>query len=322
MERFAIAVDLGGTNLRVAAVSDSGEILERASLATRREQGRVAVIGEMASAVRALSEKQPGGRQLAGIGIGVPGIIFRETGLLRKSPNLPGWENYPVRAEIERLVGSRVYLENDANVAALGEKWLGCGKDVASLCMVTLGTGVGGGLLLDGEIWHGFLGFGAELGHVVVAENGVACPCGGQGCLETESSATAVVRKAKEALAKKRTPALAEAIAGGAELTSKLVYDVARKGDAACLEIFRSQGHYLGIALAGFVNSLNLPLYVIGGGGAAAWDLFEPEMMEELSRRSYVFHEGSTRVEQSALGGDAGLCGAARLAFAGAESSG
>jgi glucokinase len=322
VEQFAIAVDLGGTNLRVATVSDSGEILERISLATRREQGRDAVIGEMASAVRALSEKQPGGRQLAGIGIGVPGIIYRETGLLRKSPNLPGWENYPVRAEIERLVGSRVYLENDANLAALGEKWLGCGKKFDSLCMITLGTGVGGGLVFDGEIWHGFLGFGAELGHVVVAENGLSCPCGGQGCLETESSSTAVVRKAKEALTAKRTPALAEAIAGGAELTSKLVCDIARKGDAACVEIFRSQGRYLGIALAGFVNSLNLPLYVIGGGGAAAWDLFEPEMMEELSRRSYVFHEGSTRIEQSALGGGAGLCGAARLAFAAAESSG
>ena len=322
MEQFAIAVDLGGTNLRIAAVSETGDIVERVALATHRDQGRDAVIREMTSAIRALAEKQPDGRKLAGIGIGVPGIIYRETGLLRKSPNLPGWENYPVRDAIERLVGSRVYLENDANVAALGEKWLGRGKDVESLCMLTLGTGVGGGLVFDGEIWHGFLGFGAELGHVVVAENGVACPCGGQGCLETESSATAVVRKAKDALAAKKSSALAEAVASGKELTSKLVYETARQGDKACREIFRSQGHYLGIALAGFVNSLNLPLYVIGGGGAAAWDLFEPEMMEELSRRSYVFNEGSTRVEQSALGGDAGLCGAARLPFAALESSG
>ena len=320
MEQYAIAVDLGGTNLRVAAVSDSGVILEHVSLATRPEQGRDAVIGEMAAAVRDLSAKQPQGRKLAGIGIGVPGIIYRETGLLRKSPNLPGWENYPVRDEIERRVGTHVYLENDANAAAIGEKWLGCGRDVESLCMLTVGTGVGGGLIFDGEIWHGFLGFGAELGHVVVAENGVACPCGGLGCLETESSATAVARKANEALAAKRAPALAEAVAMGAEVTSKLVYDVAKTGDPVCLEIFRSQGYYLGIAIAGFVNSLNLPLYVIGGGGAAAWDLFAPSMLKELNRRSYVFREGSTRIEQSTLGADAGMYGAARIAFAGNES--
>ncbi len=313
MERFAVGADLGGTNLRVAAVAESGTILDRISLKTLPQQGRAAVIRELSEAVRELSGKLSGSRALAGIGIGVPGIIYLKTGMLRESPNLPGWENYPVRAEIESLVGSAVFLENDANAAALGEKWLGLGRNIDSLCMLTLGTGVGGGVVLDGKILHGFLGMAGELGHIVVAENGVACPCGGQGCLETEASATAVIRKAGEVLAAKRSPALADATRRGAELTAKLVYEVAWAGDVACREIFHSVGRYLGIALGGLVNALNLPLYVIGGGVAEAWDLFAPAMMEEVRRRSFIFHEGSTRIERSVLKGDAGLCGAAYL---------
>ena len=234
-------------------------------------------------------------------------------GIVFSPPNLPGWENYPVRSEIESLVGSSVFLENDANAAALGEKWLGLGKYVNSLCMLTLGTGVGGGVVLDGKIWHGFLGMAGELGHIVVSENGFKCPCGGHGCLETEASASAVVRKAREVLAEGRSPALAKASQNVPELTSALVYEIAKAGDPACREIFQSVGKYLGIAMAGLVNALNLPLYVVGGGAANAWDLFAPAMMEEVRVRSLVFREASTRIEKSVLKGDAGLCGAAYL---------
>ena len=320
MERFAVGVDLGGTNLRVAAVAESGAIIEKVSLKTAPRQGRATVVRELSEAVRELSSRLAGSWTLAGIGIGVPGIIYLKTGMMRESPNLPGWENYPVRVEIESLVGSAVILENDANAAALGEKWLGLGRNESSLCMLTLGTGVGGGIVLDGKILHGFLGMAGELGHIVVAENGVACPCGGQGCLETEASATAVVRKAGAVLAAKKSPALADAARDGAELTSKLVYDVAVAGDAACREVFASVGRYLGIALAGLVNALNSPLYVIGGGVAAAWELFAPAMMEEVHRRSFIFREGSTRIERSVLKGDAGLCGAAYLALEAAKA--
>jgi len=313
MERFAIGADLGGTNLRAAAVDESGKIIEKVSLATRREQGREAVIRELSEAIKGISQKLAGPRVLAGIGIGVPGIIYLQTGMLRESPNLPGWENYPVRSEIESLVGSSVFLENDANAAALGEKWLGLGKYVNSLCMITLGTGVGGGVVLDGKIWHGVLGMAGELGHIVVAENGVACPCGGWGCLETEASASAIVRRAKDLLSAGRSPALAKAMEEKRELTSELVYEIAKAGDASCREIFQSVGRYLGIAIAGLVNALNLSLYVVGGGAAGAWDLFSPSMMEEVRARSFIFREASTRIERSVLKGDAGLCGAAYL---------
>lgn len=315
MKRFAIGADLGGTNLRIAAIDDAGQMLEKISLPTRAEQRREAVIGELCRAVQELSGRHRHSGSFAGIGIGVPGIIYLATGMLRQSPNLPGWENYPVRDEIERLLGTRVWLDNDANAAALGEKWLGAGRDVASLCMLTLGTGVGGGLVFEGNIWHGFLGMAGELGHMVVAENGVECGCGGWGCLETEASGSAVVRKAEQLLAAGKSPALAEASQQSQPLTAEAVYQAAKAGDPECRKIFQSVGRYLGIGLTNLINSLNLPLYVIGGGVASAWELFAPAMLEQVSERSFVFREGSTRIERSVLEGDAGLYGAASIAL-------
>lgn len=315
MRRFAIGVDLGGTNLRVAAVDDAGALLEKVSLATRSGEPREEVIRQMCRAIQAVRAKLAEAGHLTGVGVGVPGIIYMETGTLRQSPNLPGWEDFPVRREIESLLGTPIWLDNDANVAALGEFWLGAGKGSRSLCMVTLGTGVGGGLILDGKIWHGFLGMAGELGHVVVSESGSRCACGGQGCLETESSAGAIVRKAGETLAQGRGLLLQRTGREGRELTSEVVHEAAQAGDPDCRAILESAGRYLGIALAGLVNSLNLPLYVIGGGAAAAWDLFSPPMFDELQRRSFVFREGSTRVEKAFLQGDAGLFGAAYLAL-------
>ena len=317
MKRFAIGVDLGGTNLRVAAVDDTGALLDKLTLATRSREPRESVVRDMREAIQALREKLADVGALSGIGVGVPGIIYMETGTLRQSPNLPGWEGFPVRQEIEQLLGARVWLDNDANVAALGEFWLGAGKGQRSLCMVTLGTGVGGGLILDGKIWRGFLGFAGEVGHIVVSESGARCACGGQGCLESESSASAIVRKARKALTEGRSPALSRGMQQGREVTSEMVFESAQAGDAACQAILQSAGRYLGSALAGLVNTLNLPLYVIGGGVAAAWDLFSPAMFEELRNRSYVFCEGATLVEKALLKGDAGLYGAACLALAG-----
>ncbi|MEE8178278.1 MAG: ROK family protein [Acidobacteriota bacterium] len=313
MKRFSVGADLGGTNLRIAAVDESGKIFEKISLATRAQQGRDTVVRDLCRAIRALTQKQEGAGSFAGIGIGIPGIIYLKTGTVRQSPNLPGWENYPVRDEIESLLGVRVFLENDANVAALGEKWIGLGRDVSSLCMLTLGTGVGGGVVLDGKIWHGLLGMAGELGHIVVSENGVACTCGGHGCLETEASASAIVRKGEEAVAAGRSPALTEARSKAAKLTARMICETAIAGDAASKAIFESVGRYLGIGIAGLTNALNLPLYIIGGGAAASWDLFAPAMMEEARKRSFIFREGSTRIERAILKGDAGLCGAAYL---------
>lgn len=313
--RYAIGVDLGGTSLRVAAVDEAGHVLDRVSLPVRTLAGREAVVETLCEAARSLIAKYQARGALAGVGVGVPGIIYLDTGRLRQSPNLPGWENYPVRDEIEQRLGVRVILDNDANAAALGEKWRGAGRDVDSLCLITLGTGVGGGLICHGRIWHGFLGMAGELGHITVAENGVRCGCGNIGCLETETSATAVARKAKQAMEEGRSPALSRASEPGQPLTAEAVCRCAEAGDPACREIYESLGRTLGIGVAGLVNALNLPLYVIGGGVAEAWGQFSPALFEELRRRSYVFAEGRTRVEKSPLRGEGGLLGAAYLAL-------
>ncbi|MFB3815766.1 MAG: ROK family protein [Terriglobales bacterium] len=335
---FAIGVDLGGTNLRIAAVNENGDLLEKVTTGTKVALGRDAVIAEMTEAIRRLAAQFAGADQLLGVGIGVPGIIDASTGMLRESPNLPGWNDYPVRDEIEHRLKAPVMLENDANAAALGEAWLGAARGLPNMCMITLGTGVGGGLVLNRRVWHGMTGMAGELGHIVVDPNGPRCGCGGRGCIEQFASATAVVRMAREAIASGRAPKLARAAnAPDVEFSAKLVHNLAVQGDKPAQEIFASVGRYLGILLAGLINALNLHMYVIGGGVSSAWGAFAPAMFAEVQRRSFVYAatapddvaaavaEGAsatlkplasgmrTIITGALLGSDAGLYGAARL---------
>ena len=313
MSYFAIGVDLGGTNLRVATIDAQGQIWKRIRLKTDVRAGRDAVLQEMSAAVVKLRARHSSGASLAGIGFGVPGIIYAEEGRIRESPNLPGWEDYPIREEIEQNLGVRVFLDNDANAAALGEKWMGLGRDVDSLAMLTLGTGVGGGVVQNGRIWHGFLGMAGELGHITISPDGPRCGCGNHGCLETLASATAIVRMAHEAIREGRSPALARLARRRSPLTSETVYRKALEGEEAARDIFTVVGRALGIALADLVNIFNFPLYTITGGVTEAWDLFAPVMLAEVERCSFVFRAGGTRIARSQLGSEAGLYGAAYL---------
>ena len=320
MAYFAIGVDLGGTNLRIAAVSEGGEIIDVITTATEVKRGRDQVIAEMTEAIKTVSGRLKA-QTLMGVGIGVPGIIDMATGMLRKSPNLPGWEDYPVREEIERRLGSRVILENDANAAALGELWIGAGKGADDLCMFTLGTGVGGGIVLNGQIWHGMTGMAGELGHTPVDPNGRACGCGSRGCVEQYASATAVKRMAMEAVESGKAPELAAALKRDSELSSKIVFELARMGDAPAQKIFDIVGESLGISIATAINTLNLPIYVVGGGVSAAWDAFSPKMFETVKQRSFIYlatgpesgRHSPTVIRRAQLGSDAGILGAARL---------
>src|SRR6202045_2688046 len=335
MPNFSIGVDLGGTNLRIAAVNQQGDLMEKVTLGTRVALGKDHVIGEMCDAIRVLAAKYGSSFALQGIGIGVPGIIDMKTGMLRESPNLPGWAGTPVQAEIEHLLGTRVILENDANVAALGEKWLGAARDVDDMVMLTLGTGVGGGIVLEGRIWHGMTGMAGEFGHMTVEPEGPLCGCGNRGCDGQSASATAVVRMAKEAIASGRAPKLASAANSDAEFNAKAVYNLAIQGDDEAPKIFRRVGRALGICIANLVNAFNLPMYVVGGGVSSAWEAFSPFIFEELRQRSLIYAatapasplsggagasghvdpEGSTKtiVTRALLGSDAGLFGAAQL---------
>ena len=329
MSTFAIGVDLGGTNLRIAAVDERGTLLEKTTTGTHVARGRDYVINEMCDAIRATVTKFSSST-LAGIGIGVPGIIDMDTAMLRKSPNLPGWEDYPVRDEIERRLGTKVILENDANSAALGEKWLGAARDFDDMLMLTLGTGVGGGIVLGGGIWRGMRGMAGEPGHLTIQPDGPPCPCGNRGCLEQFASATAVLRMAREAIAQGTASSLARASQENVEFGAKVVYQLAVQGDAVAREIYRRLGWALGIGLADLINLLNLPIYVIGGGVANAWDAFLPALLEEVGKRSFVYRATApdtsspgrkTIITRALLGSDAGLFGAARLPLLAAEGA-
>jgi glucokinase len=335
MSNFAIGVDLGGTNLRIAAVDAQGQLIEKVTLGTKTALGRDHVLNAMCEAIRNTSEKYKLSGELLGVGIGVPGIIDMQTGMMRESPNLPGWADYPVRNEIEKRLGAPVILENDANVAALGEKWLGAGRHVGDMAMLTLGTGVGGGLVLDGKIWHGMSGMAGEFGHTTVDPEGQLCGCGNHGCLEQYASATAIMRMAREMIATGDAPGLAKAASADPEFSAREIYNLAIQGDEQARRIFRRVGRALGIALATMVNGLNLEMYVIGGGVCSAWEAFSPTVFEELRQRAMVYAatapadplhmpsgasgpvEPGTRpttiITRALLGSDAGLFGAARL---------
>jgi glucokinase len=322
-------VDLGGTNLRIAAVDESGKMLAKIALGTEVSRGREFVVDELSRSILELQERFRSTAELCGIGVGVPGLIDIETGRMVRSPNLPGWEDYDVKGDIEHRVGAKVILENDANVAAVGEQWLGAGRDVESLCMYTLGTGVGGGLILDGKLWRGWNGMAGELGHCNVEPEGHPCKCGSWGCLEQYASATAVVRLANDALASGAESSMREV----KEFSSLAVYECAMRGDAPARQVFERVGRALGLAIASMVNAMNVGLFVIGGGASSAWEAFAPTMFDEVRKRSYIYkyttaEDGTgiggrkrvTVIKRAELGGDGGLYGAARLPMLASKS--
>jgi len=323
MSIYSIAVDLGGTNLRIAAVSDAGKMLEKVTTGTEVKKGRDFVIREMTEAIRSLMTKHLDSGELAGIGIGVPGFIDMDTGMVMRSPNLQDWANFPVREEIEKLLGTKVILENDANAAAMGEKWLGAGRNHDHMAMYTLGTGVGGGIVMNGHLWHGVNGMAGELGHFNIESDGHPCGCGSRGCLEQYASATAIVRMAREAIDSGNAPDLADLANGNVEFTSRSVYQLAVQNHPSAQKIYHTVGRALGIGVGSMINALNLPMYVIGGGVSSAWNAFAPSMFEELKFRSFIYSitapdhvqpgQKHTVVTIALMGSDAGLYGAARL---------
>ena len=305
MAQYSIGIDLGGTNLRAAAISDSGEMLHKISGRTHLSAGREAVVADMVTSIIAL-RGELGAAQLVGVGVGAPGFIILEKGVITDSPNLPGFHDFPLRDAIEQQLGAPVVLENDANAAALGEKWMGAGRGVEDLVLLTLGTGIGGGIIVGGKILHGFVGMAGELGHTTVVPTGNPCGCGNQGCLEKHASATAVT-------------AMARMMGLGDSLTSEDVYRLAtgvdKEQSAKATAIFVQMGQTLGVALGNLASIFNFPLYLLSGGMLPAWDLFAPPMVAECRRRSFVFRNTPTRIEKATLGNEAGLFGAAYLPF-------
>jgi glucokinase len=302
MGPYSIGVDLGGTNLRAAAVDENGKVLERVSVPANYDAGPINVVNEIVQAIRKVRDRLDP-VLLRGVGIGVPGFIDIEAGVVIGSSNLPGFRDFPVRDEIQKHLGTPIILENDANAAALGEKWIGSGQNVKDLILLTLGTGIGGGVITDGKILHGSFGMAGEFGHMTVFPDGNPCGCGNNGCLEKHASATAIA-------------AMGRMMHFGIEINSaEDVFNLALAKNERAIWVFESMGRALGIALASLINAFNFPLYLLSGGPLPAWDFFAPAMFTEVRKRSFTFARTKTRIEKAQLGADAGLLGAAYLPF-------
>ena len=329
MESYSIGVDLGGTNLRIAAYTHEKSILDSILLPTRLAAGREAVAEDLCSAVETLEQRFSSQFSLQGIGVGTPGPLELPAGRLHHLPNLPGWDGFELKAHLETRLRREVIVESDANLAALAECVLGRGRTlkVDSLCMLTLGTGVGNGIILCGKIWDGAHGMAGEAGHATIYTDGPACPCGSNGCLEMYASATAVVRTAHERIAAGTAPGLIQP-EGSPPWSARTLALAADEGNADAAAIYNDAGRALGIGLAALVNTLNLPLYVVGGGLVQAWHLMEDAIFEELDHRSYIYRltapgskiaskrpRGATQVLPAELGPDAGLLGACILPY-------
>ena len=301
MSAYSIGVDLGGTNLRVAAIDAAGQVLAKVTEPAIFDAGPKHVAGAIVRVVRNIQERV-GQSGLRGVGIGVPGYIDMDAGVVLGSANLPGFQGFPVRDEIQQQLGAPILLENDANAAAMGEMWMGAGREVEDLILLTLGTGIGGGIVSNGKVMHGFRGMAGEFGHMTVFPDGNPCGCGNWGCLEKHASATAIA-------------AMGRMMHFAGDVTAERVYELALDGNERAKLVFESMGRALGIAIASLINVFNFPLYLLSGGPLPAWEFFAPTMFAEIGRRSFTFARTGTRVEKALLGADAGLYGAAYLHF-------
>lgn len=304
MATYYVGVDVGGTTIKLGLFSDIGELLEKWEIPTRTEENGTHVLPDI---VNSIEEKRASrGGNIKGIGMGIPGPVTAD-GVVLKCANL-GWGVVSVKNTLADLTGvGNVKVGNDANVAALGEMWKGGGRGYDSIVMVTLGTGVGGGIIQNGKILTGSRGAGGEIGHIKVEMNETeACGCGNYGCLEQYASATGIVRMAKNGMPADSCLAKAD------ELTAKEVFDGARASDAYCMEIVERFGKYLGVALSNVAHVMDPEAFVIGGGVSAAGEMILDVVKKYYEANAmYAIRDKEFRLAE--LGNDAGIYGAVRM---------
>lgn len=309
------AVDLGGTNLRAANIDRDGRIHERVKVPTPDTEQAEEIVNAVAGAV---AECESGAEQrraqIEAVSVVVPGSVQADTSSIVNAPNLPALVDFRFAEALTGKLNRRVLIENDANAAALGEMWQGAARGCRTIVCLTLGTGVGSGIILDGKLWRGADGTAGEIGHTSVDPfGGVQCKCGNIGCLEVCASATAIVRMAQEGLRNQTDSRLLSLPSD--KLTAEAIAEAAGAGERLALEIFQRVGTYLGIAAATIVNTLNPEMIVIGGGVSASFDLFAAHARAEMMRRAFPVPAGRCRIVKAECGDDAGLLGAAWLAF-------
>jgi len=299
MKNVVLAADLGGTNLRMAAVAGDGSlstVCKKPTPQNATPDALMCLIDSMAI------ECAPDRSVLRAVAFTAPAPVAKDfDGVLKKLPNLPSLVGMNLKTELENLFDLPVTIENDATAAGIGENWLGASRGVKNSICVTLGTGIGGGIIINGEPIRGKDGIGGEIGHICVEPDGHPCGCGSHGCIEQYASATAIVRMAREA--------------GMRAESAKDVYAAFKNGDERADSVFRAMGRYLGITLAGLANTLNPEMLVICGGVTQGWDAFAAHVEAEISIRAYPAAAARAKLVKGELGDNAGIAGAARSAL-------
>lgn len=308
--RHFLAMDVGGTNVIAGLVDEHGRVAARHRFPTRTSRSPQEVMDDMAAHLRELTAMAPEGGKPEALAVGLPGWINQQEGRLIKAPNMPGWVDVPMAEIMSHALGLPVCLENDTNLYALGEWLHGAGHGLTNLIVVTLGTGVGGGLILDGKLWNGSFASAVEIGHMPLRPDGALCGCGRHGCLETVASATGMSRLGRQWLAEGHPTAYA---GPPEELTPKIMYELAQNGDPMALDVFRQAGEALGLVLSSIFNLLGLEGAVIGGGAAGAFDFIRPHLWRVLEERIIVTEPIHIKLLTSRLGEDAPLAGGAAL---------
>jgi len=316
-EPLSLGVDLGGTKILTAVANSKGKILSRNHTITPAAKGPEAVIQSiLESASRVLKQASITARELSAIGVGIAGLSNPETGILFTSPNLPGWRDIPLRDIIQRELGKKTFLINDANAAALGELYFGAAKGARNFIYVTISTGIGGGIIIDGRLYTGALGTAGEVGHMTIEDNGPLCNCGNRGCWETLASGTALAREARQQIKEgTRTSILDYAKGDLNKVTAEVIHMAAKQGDALAKELIARTGYYVGIGLANLINIFNPELIVIGGGLSNIGDMLLEPAFKVAGERVFKPAFESVRFVQAQIGQDSGVLGAAAFAL-------
>ncbi len=316
MGKYVAGIDLGGTNIKVGLLDLEGKVLAQASIPTEAERGRDVVIARMCESVTLVCQKANiSSDELLAVGTGVPGTVNTRKGVVMTAPNLPGWLEVPVTELLRQKLRKPVVLENDANAAAWAEYWQGAGRHVDNMILLTLGTGIGGGIILDGEIVHGSSDFAGELGHIIIDYQGELCGCGNRGCLEAYASAPALVRRFTRAVEAGGTSSLGEKLKAGAEITAEEIHQAAVGGDALAREKVEETGMFLGVGIVSLLHALNPSLIVLSGGMIGAGEMLLKPINDTISQRAMPEIATTAEVVFAHLGGDAGFIGAAGRAL-------
>jgi glucokinase len=313
---YFIGVDLGGTNIKFGIVSENGEILHKGMLSAQANLGRNAILGNINKAIEeSLVFARRKNIKIKGIGVGSPGTVNLESGKIEGScPNLPQMVNVNLKKWLSSYFKFPIYVDNDANLMALAESEFGAAKGYKNALCLTIGTGIGGGIILDGKLFHGSNFAGAEFGHMTICYNGLKCKCGGIGCLEMYASAPGMVKDAIKFLRRDRKSIIHKLIERDLDrLTTELIFEAERKGDALASDIINQSCAYLGAGIASAVNLLNPQVVVIGGGVSEGGNNFIKRIEEEVKRRAFPTATKHLKIVKAKLGNNAGFIGAAML---------